>query len=145
MHILSSAFCESSYNVFLLFSIEGYLKTIYIKPQSNFYTYILISLHQRIMVMKTADRSFSVAAVALVIVMATYLVALFSTVSDLELIHSLNLSQGMSEVSSNHFFRIYDQTLFTKMDNCDKNVTFFCKLDFIFKGLTLFIFNSQIV
>ncbi|KAJ0252867.1 O-linked-mannose beta-1,4-N-acetylglucosaminyltransferase-like protein [Hirschfeldia incana] len=46
------------------------------------------------MVMKTAERSFSVAAVALVIVMATYLVALFSTVSDLKLIPSLSLSQG---------------------------------------------------
>ncbi|CAN6859287.1 unnamed protein product [Brassica oleracea] len=47
------------------------------------------------MVMKTTERSYSVAAVALVIVMALYLVALFSTVSDLKLIPSLSLSQGM--------------------------------------------------
>ncbi|CAH8383379.1 unnamed protein product [Eruca vesicaria subsp. sativa] len=46
------------------------------------------------MVMKTTERSYSVAAVALVVVMTTYLVALFSTVSDLKLIPSLTLSQG---------------------------------------------------
>ncbi|KAL0737500.1 hypothetical protein Bca4012_013710 [Brassica carinata] len=91
------------------------------------------------MIMKTAPKSYLVAAVASFIVLVMYL-DLFSTMSDLQLIHSLSLSQGMLQQTWESRTRRIDQApqeLTSSTIICDRSKTDYdfcsingsCKLD----------------